>query len=197
MPKTFADPTQQARIRALINCQVETGIAIRDTVQLERSSIQNGWLRIERQKTGRPVKQPLRPELYEELMAVTNGNPRYVFWNGTSLPETATGRWQADLKRLMEDAGVWIRGNLSHRFRDTFVSKALASGWTLGDVADALGDTLAIVEKHYKSLDDKRQEARLAKLPRGAWAKTRMTLSSEQRIVCATSLTVNKLLIAT
>jgi hypothetical protein len=85
VPRTFPDdPTKQARVIALIHCQVETGLAIRDTVQLERGHIRGGWLRIERQKTGRPVRQPLRPGLNDELLTVTNGNPNYVFWNGTS-----------------------------------------------------------------------------------------------------------------
>lgn len=40
---TFADdPIKQARVIALIHCQVETGLAIRDTVQLEREHIREG-----------------------------------------------------------------------------------------------------------------------------------------------------------
>jgi hypothetical protein len=153
----------------LIHCQLSTGLAIRDTVQLERKSIKDGWLRIKRQKTRRPVRQKLNDALYQELLAVTNGNPRYVFWNGTSLPESATGLWQRDLKKLMEDTGVWIKGNLSHRFRDTCVDTWLNKlGWSLTDVAEGLGDTVAIVEKHYKSLN-KRAEERLAKLPTHSW----------------------------
>jgi integrase len=169
VPQTFPDSTKAARMTALIHCQVETGLAIRDAVQLERDHIRDGWLQIERQKTGRPVRQPLRPGLYEELIAVTNGNPRYVFWNGTSLPESATGLWQEDLRTLMKDAGVWIKGNLSHRFRDTFVSKALSRGWSLGDVADALGDSLRVTERHYKSLCDPRQDNRMLALYQAAW----------------------------
>ena len=126
--------------------------------------------RIKRQKTNKPVRQKLDAGLYEELIAVTNGNPRYVFWNGTSLPESATGLWQRYLKKLMEDAGVWIKGNLSHRFRDTAVDFWLGEGWTLTDVADALGDSIAIVEKHYKTLESKRAEERLAKLPVRSWS---------------------------
>jgi integrase/recombinase XerD len=165
VPKTFPEAEKAARVTALIHCQVATGLAIRDTVQLEREHIKDGWLRIKRQKTNKPVRQKLDVGLYEELIKVTNGNPKYVFWNGTSLPESATGLWQRYLKKLMEDAGVWIKGNLSHRFRDTAVDFWLSEGWTLTDVADALGDTVAVVEKHYKSLESKRAEERLAKLP--------------------------------
>ena len=69
----------------------------------------------------------------------------------------------------MKDAGLYIKGNLSHRFRDTAVDFWLAQGWTLTDVADALGDTVAIVERHYKDLASKRAEERISKLPVRAW----------------------------
>jgi hypothetical protein len=101
-----------------------------------------------------------------------NGNPRYVFWNGTSQPESATGLWQEDLRTLMKAAGLWIKGNVSHRSRDTAVDFWLSQGWTLTDVADALGDTVAVVERHYKSLESKRAEERLAKLPVRTWSAT-------------------------
>jgi integrase len=170
VPKTFRDPLKAAGMTALIHCQVATGLTIRDTVQLERENIKDGWLRIKRQKTNKPVRQKLDSGLHEELIAVTNGNTRYVFWNGTSLPTSATGLWQEDLRQVMKDAGLWIKGNLSHRFRDTAVDFWLAQGWTLTDVADALGDTVAVVEKHYKSLESKRAEGRLAKLPVRSWS---------------------------
>jgi len=169
VPKTFTESEKATRVTALIHLQVATGLAIRDAVQLERDNIKDGWLRIKRQKTDKPVRQKLDPSLYHELIAVTNGNPRYVFWNGTSLPESATGLWQEDLRTLMKAAGLWIKGNLSHRFRDTAVDFWLGQGWTLTDVADALGDTVAVVERHYKSLESKRSEERLAKLPVRAW----------------------------
>lgn len=168
--RTFADDvTKQARVVALIHCQVETGLAIRDTVQLERDHIKSGWLRIERQKTGRAVRQPLRPGLYEELLTVTNGNPKYVFWNGTSLPESATGLWQTDLRQLMKDAGLWIKGNLSHRFRDTAVDFWLSEGRSVEQVAAYLGDTVRIVERHYADLISERMEKQLASVPFRSW----------------------------
>jgi integrase len=170
VPKIF-DAVKAPRVTAFIHLQVATGLAIRDAVQLERDHIKDGWLRIRRQKTDKPVRQKLDTGLFQELLTVANSNPRYVFWNGTSLPESATGLWQEDLRTLMKSANLWIKGNLSHRFRDTAVDFWLGQGWTLTDVADALGDTVAIVERHYKSLESKRAEERLAKLPVRSWAE--------------------------
>src|SRR5207253_6224810 len=123
-----------------------------------------------RQKTRKPVQQKLDAGLHRALLAVANSNPKYVFWNGASRPTSATGLWQEDLRQVMKAAGLWIKGNLSHRFRDTAVDFWLGEGWSLDDIADALGDTVAVVEKHYKSLASERAEERLAKLPTRNWS---------------------------
>ena len=154
----------------LIHFMVATGVAIRDAVQLERVNIQDGWLRIERQKTRKPVRQKLDSALHSELLAVANSNPKYIFWNGTAKPTSATSRWQAEMRTLMKEAGLWIPGNLFHRFRDTAADYWLGEGWTLDDVAEALGDTVAVVQKHYKDLASKHVEARLSKLPIRSWS---------------------------
>ena len=170
VPLTFPDAEKAARITALIHCMVSTGLAIRDTIQLEIASIKGGRLKIKRQKTRKPVTQKLDAALHQELLAVKNGNPKYIFWNATSLPESATGVWQADLRELMEDAGLWIKGNLSHRFRDTAVDFWLGSGYSMTEVAALLGDTVAVTEKHYAHLASKRMEDRLSKMPVRSWS---------------------------
>ncbi len=170
VPKTFTDAEKAKKMTGLIHCMVSTGLAIRDTVQLERESVRGGWLRIPRQKTGRPVRQKLDAGLVEELLSVANGNPKYIFWNGKSKPTSAVGVWQADLRDLMGDAGLWIKGNLSHRFRDTAVDFWLGAGCSLTEIAAMLGDTVAIVERHYANLASKRMEERLTKVPARSWA---------------------------
>jgi integrase len=168
VPKSFGAP-RASKLTALIHTMVSTGLAIRDTVQLERDSIKDGWLRIERQKTGKAVRQKLDRALCIELAAVANGHPKYIFWDGVSKATSATGTWQKDLKELMQSCGLWIKGNLSHRFRDTAVDFWLGQGCSLTDVAAMLGDTVAVVERHYANLASKRMEERLAKMPARKW----------------------------
>lgn len=170
IPVTFPNSTKAGRVTALVHCMASTGLAIRDTVQLKRDSLSGGWLRIKRQKTRRPVKQKLDAGLHHELLAVANGNPKYIFWNGTSKPSTAVTKWQADLRKLMEDAGLWIKGNVSHRLRDTAVDFWLGKGCSMTEVAAMLGDTVAVTEKHYASLQSKRFEERLANVPTRSWS---------------------------
>ena len=111
VPVTFLDAKKAARVTALIHCQVATGLAIRDSVQLERANIKDGWLRIERQKTGKRVRQRLDPALRDELLSVAY--ERFIFWDEKSEVTSAVGLWQADLRQLMQDANLWIKGNLS------------------------------------------------------------------------------------
>src|SRR5579859_5138046 len=156
IPKSFPETEKAARITALVHFMVSTGLAIRDTIQLERAQIAKGGLEIKRQKTDKKVQQTLDDGLYKELLAVANSNPKYIFWNGTSQPTSAVGLWQEDLRKLMKDAGLWIPGNLSHRFRDTAVDFWLGAGYSLTEIAAMLGDTVAIVEEHYKDQESKR-----------------------------------------
>jgi integrase len=169
VPVTFPDAAKAAKVTALIHCMVSTGLAIRDTVQLERANLADGWLRIDRQKTGKRVAQKLDGALLEELLSTANGNPQYIFWDGKSQATSATNLWQITLRSVMRDAGLWIKGNLSHRFRDTAVDYWLGEGYSLTDIAAMLGDTVAVVEEHYKDRASKRMEERLEKLPVRSW----------------------------
>jgi integrase len=173
VPKTFeAEPHKIPLLTAFIKGAVSTGLACTDMVHLERRALEsahNGVLEIERRKTGRKATPRIDAALRDELLTIMNGNQRYVFWNGSSLPDSATGLWQTDLRQLFDDAGLWIKGNLSHRFRDTAVDFWLAEGCSMTDVAAMLGDTVAVVERHYADLASKRMSERLAKLPARSW----------------------------
>lgn len=169
VPKTFKDePRKIPLVVAFIKGAVGTGLACTDMVHLEKRALEsatNGVLEIERHKTGRKATPRIDDALRDELLTITNGNPRYVFWNGNSLPHSATGLWLTDLRQLFKDVGLWIKGNLSHRFRDTAVDFWLAAGCSMTDVAAMIGDTVAVVEKHYSDLASKRMTERLTKLP--------------------------------
>jgi integrase len=167
IPKTF--PAEKVAIASLlVKFMIATGVAIRDTVQLRRRDIQDGWLRIKRQKTGRRVRQRLDPALCRELL---DGDGDYVFWDSNvhKLVTSAVTMWQDDLRLVMQDAGVWIKGNVSHRFRDTAADYWLGQGCSMTEVAAFLGDTVAVCERHYANLASQRMDERLAKMPTRSW----------------------------
>lgn len=167
VPKTFAGSDVdlvklRGRLTALIHLMCATGIAITDACRLQKADFENGWLDINRQKTETKVRIQLSPSLVEELLVVKNGNKEYVFWDGSTKLHSLTGNFQKQLRRLMKSAGCYKKGNLSHRFRDTYAEFLFANGSSVTQVAAALGDSEATVRKHYQkhASDD-----RLAKLP--------------------------------
>jgi integrase len=82
--------------------------------------------------------------------------------------ETATKHWQGHLAGLFERAG--LRGITPHSFRHTFARAILGqAGKTLQDVADALGDTLTVVQRHYAGRSEERT-ARTNEAIRSTWA---------------------------
>jgi hypothetical protein len=47
------------------------------------------------------------PDVADELLAVANGNPKYVFWNHTAgQPETAAKNWSSELRQVFLEAGL-------------------------------------------------------------------------------------------
>jgi len=174
VPIVFDTP-EILRHETRIRLMVSTGLAIIDTVQLERAALERakktGVLEVERQKTGKPATIPIDSDLLNELTAVMNGNPKYVFWQGMGTADSEAGRLRGEMRGLMKTAGVYIKGDVFHRFRDTAVDFWIGQGWSLTDVATALGDTVSTVEKHYKDWASQRMKERLAKLPVRKWLK--------------------------
>jgi hypothetical protein len=95
--------------------------------------------------SGKSVQQRLAPGLLAELAAVVNENAQFVFYNGTATPENVTVNVSHDLKRLMVHAGLYIKGNLTNRFRDTAADYWLGEGCSMTEVAVLLGDTVTTV----------------------------------------------------
>jgi hypothetical protein len=109
---------------------------------------------------------------------MANGNPKYIFWNDSEPISAALRKTNRMLVAVMKKAGLCIRGNVSHRFRDTAVDDWLGAGVSLTDISNLLGDTLSVVEQHYRKLASRRVEARLESLPRlGRWQTTRTSFS--------------------
>jgi integrase/recombinase XerD len=169
-----------ARIRALFQLMRWSGLAIRDAVTLERAEIQQdkgkGVYRIvtARQKTGTHVSVPIPADVAKEVLAVANGNERYVFWTGEGAPETIAKTWANRYVRpIFEAANIPCEGHmLSHRLRDTFAVDLLEKGVPLEEVSKLLGHTsIKTTERHYAKWVKGRQD-RLDSLAMGTWGKS-------------------------
>jgi len=175
----FPDAVRAARVRALIRCMRFTGLAIRDAVTLERSEIQydphKKVTRIvtSRAKTGVNVSVPIPPDVAKELLAVVNGDTRYVFWQtGNGKPTSAVTNWQHDLRAVFHRAGM-PKGH-PHQLRDTAAVEWLNAGLPLEEVSKLLGHTsIKTTEKHYAPWVKSRQD-RLDTLVMDTW-KTKVS----------------------
>lgn len=173
IPKTFANsPEKITRLTIFVKTAISLGPACIDAVSLEREAVQkasNGVLRFERRKTGRVATPRIDTGLRRELLALeSNGSP-YLFWDGKGLLDTAVKAWADDIRQLFKDASLYTKGDLTHRFRDTAIDFWFSEGCNSTEVADMAGDTVAIIEKHYKDYCSKARESHIAKLPARSW----------------------------
>jgi integrase len=134
------------RVKAFVIVLRYTGLRIRDVVTLERNRIdKDGKLYFYTAKTGTPVFLPLPKIALDALKDVPNLGPFY-FWTGNGLPKSAVADWQRSLRKLFALAG--LKDN-PHMFRHSRATELLTKDVSLETVAAILGNTPAIVQKHY------------------------------------------------
>src|SRR3984893_7397817 len=155
---TVAEPARRAQVHALFQLMRWSGLAIGDALRLRRDEIlqdkKTGLHRIvtSRQKTGTDVSVPIPPAVANEVLAVLNGNPVYVFWSGNGKPDTISKKWaNVYVTPIFEAAGIERNGNMvSHRLRDTFAVDLLQNGVPMEDVSKMLGhESIRTTERSY------------------------------------------------
>ena len=153
-----------ARLRAVILLLRNSGLRISDAVALTPDRIKNGKLFLYTSKTGTPVWCPLPPDTLDALKALPG--ERYFFWSGNGKLKSAIEDWRRSLASLATLAD--LDDVHFHRFRHTFSVALLTKGVPVETVAMLLGNTPAIVVKHYAAFVQARQKA-LEAAVKGAW----------------------------
>ncbi len=153
---TILNGVKSQRVHALIQLMRHSALAIRDAVTLERGElVQDAKKKIyrvatARQKTGTPVSVPLPADVAKEILTVVNGSPRYVFWNGNGLEQSAVTNWQHDLRALFRATFGKDTHFTPHCLRDTAAVEWLSAGIPLEQVSKLLGHTsVKTTEKSY------------------------------------------------
>jgi site-specific recombinase XerD len=149
------------RVRALILVQCHAGLSIEDAVILPRSGgvieEENNFRVItDRKKTGSHIDNVIPVWVGCELVAAPNSNPKYLLWNGEGHSESTVKYFQKLLKKVFGVAGI-LDGH-SHRFRDTAAVELLLKGVSIEEVAQFLGDTVAVTAKYYAKWNVRRQK---------------------------------------
>ncbi|MGA7402929.1 MAG: tyrosine-type recombinase/integrase [Candidatus Sulfotelmatobacter sp.] len=175
----------EAKMRALVQLMRYAGLAMVDACCLERSQIRHakGQYRIQlrsRQKTSKkahlqPIDNVVPPNVGKEVMAVLNGNPRYVFWNfagdGPASDEqkraVSEKYFQRYMRTLLDKAG--LPNATSHKFRHTLAIEMIRHGASFEDVAATLGNTVAVVAKFYSHEWGKVRQHRTDSAIKAAW----------------------------
>lgn len=165
-PQTAASTLRQ--LRALVLLLRYSGLRISDCVSLKRERIdKRGRLFVHAIKNQKPVFLPLPESVLKAIDTADEGNC-YLFWSGAGKLKTALTDWQARFKKLSVIAGIEGRG-FAHRLRASFSIELLNKGVPLEMVATILGNTPAVVAKHYSVFIASRQIA-LEAAVKATWA---------------------------
>jgi integrase len=145
------DGRMRADMKAIILTFLATGFRISDVTGLLKSDVDfsSGHIVRRTKKRGKTVSLELHPELRSSLespRALTPEQKASPYLFSTKRGERLRNL-DGQLRALWRRAG--INGAHAHRFRDTFSVRLLGQGATLYDVAQYLGITMAVAERHY------------------------------------------------
>jgi site-specific recombinase XerD len=158
---------EQLRARAMALLLRSTALRISDVAMFPKDAVSwdadgNTWrVRLRTQKSGEPVYLPIPEALKLALDAVPL--PRnaaqdcaYYFWNGLTSRRAVVGIAERTLSAVFKKSGV--KNAHAHRYRHTLATRLLEQGATFEQVADILGNSPAVVRKHYGKWAKGRQD---------------------------------------
>jgi integrase len=165
------------KVRGLFLLMRWSGLSIMDALTLPRRELiaddKGHRVVTKRTKTGTPVSVRLPPEIAEELLAIPNDNPEYLFWSGRGKAKSICGNWgKRFIKPCFDEAGIRGGHMTTHRLRDTFACGLLKSGVSLENTSRLLGHTsIRTTEKSYAAWVPSRQRVLDVEVEK-AWAES-------------------------
>jgi len=143
---------ERLRAKAMILLLRRYGLRVSDVAMLERDRVRNGRIFLHAMKNGAALWLPLWDDVQAALSVVppTMGAPadcRYFFWTGLGARDGHIETVDRTLQAVFRKSGVEHAN--AHRFRHTLATEILVSGGTIEDAANVLGDSPAVVRKHY------------------------------------------------
>ena len=151
-------PYERLRASATVLLLRYTALRIADVALLSKDRVQDGQINVRTMKTGQCVWLPVHPELQaalDILPAPRGGDAGYFFWSGNGAKDSMVRAAERTLTAVFTASGV-VHAH-AHRFRHTLATELLEQGWTYEDVAEVLGNSAAIVRKHYAKWSRGRQ----------------------------------------
>jgi integrase/recombinase XerC len=158
---------EQLRARAMMMLLRHTALRISDVATFRRDALswdqdKSTWrLLVRTQKSGETVYLPTPADLKALLDALPlpRNAPQdcpYYFWNGVTSKRSVAGIAGRTLAAVFKKSGV--KDAHTHRYRHTLATRLLGEGASFQTVADILGNTEAVVRKHYGKWSKGRQD---------------------------------------
>ena len=155
---------ERRRGRAMVLILRHTALRISDVALMRRDRITHtatGWRIFVRTTKNHELVYLLVPD---ELVNAVNSLPvprgaskdcPYLFWNNNSKPKSQISEVSETVAAIYKKSGV--QDASSHRWRHSIATELLGIGATFEEVADVLGNSPAIVRKHYANWSQQRQ----------------------------------------
>jgi integrase/recombinase XerC len=144
------------RVRAFIYILRYTGLRISDAASLRVSDVKDGKVLLRTEKTGTLVWIPIPDYVVQALEEVPRVGNQY-FQTGNAKPKTVRGGWDRSIRTILKLAKV--NHGSAHSFRSTLAVDLLNKGVPVEMVATILGNSPAIVLRHYAPYVRSRQVA--------------------------------------
>jgi len=143
---------ERQRAKAMLLVMNFYALRIGDVATLKRDRIANGQIFLHALKNGAPIWLPLYPEVSEALDALplpegATADCPYFFWTGNGSLDSLYRGVARTLTSVFRRSKV--PNASAHRFRHTLATKILVNGGTIEDAANILGDSPAVVYRHY------------------------------------------------
>jgi integrase len=162
------------RLLTLVELMRWGGLALHDAVNFKLTALSGDVLEYRRQKTNRKAKPILPGHVVDLLRTVIpiNGDPNQPFRDISKKIGSDKNYWSRHLKELFSDAGIETvttdigreREPHAHMLRDTFavgqLERHIRDGKpSLKSIADAMGDSVQVMLKHYAPVIEKLEKA--------------------------------------
>jgi len=149
---------------------LHTALRITDAATVTKDRIEGDRIFLYATKNKKPVTLPLPADLIRELDEITTHH-LFPSPEGSERPETISDYWRDQLIKVFTTAE--IKGGHPHRFRHTVAVNMLDQGSSVEDVALVLGNSPAIVAKHYSAFVQSRQ-ARIDREIQKTWVSKKL-----------------------
>ncbi len=162
---------ERSRARALILLMRWFGLRVSDAATFERDRIRDDQVFINAMKNVHPLWLPLSEypdvQFALDVLPAPLGAPadcKYYFWTGLGGRDGHIKTVDRTLQAVFRKSGV--KDASAHRFRHTLTTQILVNGGSIEDAANILGDSPAVIRKHYAKYSSEYQHRTLELLRR-------------------------------